>query len=126
LSGALAGAGAELIEVVTYRWAIPEERGPAEHLVTALAGGATHALVITSAPQARHLFLLARELGVEDDLRSALASRVFVGAVGEVAAAGLRAEAVEPDLVAAPARMGSLLRSLAGARDRILEKNASV
>lgn len=125
LSGALAAAGAQLIEVVTYRWAIPEDRGPAEHLVRALAGGDAHALVVTSAPQARHLFLLARGLGLEDGLRRALVSRVFVGAVGTVAADGLRAEAVEPDLVATPARLGSLLRSLAGARERILAKNTS-
>jgi uroporphyrinogen-III synthase len=125
LSAALTGAGARLIDVVTYHWALPTDRGPAEQLVGALAGGGAHALVLTSAPQARHLFILARELGVEEKLRTALATRVFVGAVGEVAAEGMRAEAVEPDLVAIPARMGSLLRSLAAAREGILAKNAS-
>jgi uroporphyrinogen-III synthase len=125
LSAALEAAGARLIEVVTYRWALPADRGPAERLVRTLAGGGAHALVVTSAPQARHLFLLARSLGLEERLRSALASRVFVGAVGSVAADGLRAEAVEPDLIATPPRMGSLLRSLAGAREQILAKNRS-
>jgi uroporphyrinogen-III synthase len=123
LSSALAERGAELIEVVTYRWALPRDRGPAEVLVRALGSGGVQVLVITSAPQAHHLFLLAGELGLEDDLRTALSSRVFIGAVGEVAADGVRREGVEPDLVASPARMGALLRALAGARDQILAKN---
>lgn len=122
LATALAEREADVIEVVTYRWELPADRGPAEALVRALAGGAVHALVVTSAPQARHLFLLARTLGLEEDLRAALGSRVFVGAVGEVAAEGVRAEGTEPDLVATTARMGALLRGMAGARDRILHK----
>ena len=122
LASALTERQAEVIEVVTYRWGLPADRGPAEALVRALAAGGVHALVVTSAPQARHLFLLARTLGLEEEMRAALASRVFVGAVGEVAADGVRAEGAEPDLVATPARMGALLRGMAGARDRILHK----
>ena len=126
LSASLEAAGARLIEIVTYRWAIPGDRGPAEDLVRALAGGGVHALLITSAPQARHLFVLARGLGLGHELGRALGSRVFVGAVGSVAAEGLRAEGVEPDLIAPQARLGSLVRSLAGAREQVLAKNASV
>jgi uroporphyrinogen-III synthase len=125
LSAALEARGAHLIEIVTYRWALPDDREPAEHLVRALAAGEVHALVITSAPQARHLFVLARGLGLDDELRRALVSRVFAGAVGSVAAGGLRAEGVEPDLIATPPTMGSLLRSLAEAREQVLAKNAS-
>jgi uroporphyrinogen-III synthase len=125
LSSALTTAGARLIEVVTYRWELPRDRGPAEHLVRALAGSEVHTLAITSAPQARHLFVLARALGLEDELRRSLVSRVFVGAVGPVAAEGLRAEGVEPDLIATRARLGWTIRCLAEARDQILAKNAS-
>lgn len=125
LSAALEAAGARLIEIVTYRWALPSDRGPAEDLVRALAGGGVHALLITSAPQARHLFVLARGLGLGHELGRALASRVFVGAVGSVAAEGLRAEGVEPDLIAVQPRLGSLVRSLADARAQVLAKNGS-
>lgn len=124
LVAALEAAGARLIEIVTYRWAIPEDRESAEYLVRALASGDVNALLITSVPQARHLFVLARTLGLGDQLRDALVSRVFVGAVGTVAAAGLRAEGVDPDLVASPARLGVLVRGLVAARDQVRAKNA--
>jgi uroporphyrinogen-III synthase len=125
LASALAAAGARLTEIVTYRWAIPEDRGPAERLVRSLAAGEVHALLITSVPQSRHLFVLARDLGLEDQLRDALTTRVFVAAVGTVAAGGLRTEGVDPDLVASPARLGVLVRSLVAARDQVRAKSSS-
>ncbi|HEX2259117.1 MAG TPA: uroporphyrinogen-III synthase, partial [Actinomycetota bacterium] len=50
-------AGARIIELIPYHWDLPEDRGPAERLVSALIEGGAHALVITSAPQVRHMFV---------------------------------------------------------------------
>jgi uroporphyrinogen-III synthase len=119
----LEGAGARVIEVAPYRWELPDDRGPAMRLMLALTRADVHALVITSAPQIHHLFALARQGGVEADLRRALGERVFLAAVGTVAGAGLEAEGLVPDLVAQPPRMGALIRALASARDRVLEKS---
>lgn len=122
LEKALEAAGARVIEAAAYHWDLPADRGPAERLVTALVSGEVHTLVVTSAPQARHLFLLARGLGIETELRRALSERVFVGAVGAVAGRGLTQEGVEADLVAEPARLGALIRALAASRELVIEK----
>lgn len=118
----LTGAGARIIEVAPYRWSLPADRVPAEELARAVADGSVDALIITSAPQAEHLALVAEGLAIREELRRAVRERVFVGVVGNVAAGGVRALGAEPDLVAEPARMGALVRGLAAARTQIIEK----
>lgn len=125
LTDALRRTGAEVVEVAPYAWALPEEpadRAAAEGLVRRLAEGELQALVITSAVQATHLFAVARSVGLEEALRSSLAGRVFNAAVGEVARDGLEREGVRVDLVAEPARVGALIRALAGAADQVRAK----
>ena len=125
LTDALAATGASLIEVAPYVWDFPhdpEQREAGRRLVAAIAGGGVHALVITSAVQATHLFAVAREDGLEAPVRAALSERVFTAAVGEVAARGLTAEGVPVDLVAPTARMGALVRALADAAGDVRAK----
>lgn len=125
LVGELSGAGAAVIEVAPYEWALPPDpadRTAAEALVTAIAGCSVAAIVVTSAVQAAHLFEVARGLGCEQALRAALTSSVFTAAVGEVTGHGLEREGVPVDLVASPHRMGTLVRSLAEAADRVRAK----
>ena len=125
LVGAIRAAGAEAVEIAPYRWELPDDLVPARRLVSALVSGEAQALLVTSAPQIRHLFLIARDMGVEDDLRRALRERVFIGAVGVVAEAGVKEQGLHADLVAQPPRMGALVRALGDARDRILAKARS-
>lgn len=122
LARAIEEVGARVIEVATYRWELPADPGPAEALVSAIAGGEVQALVVTSAPQARFLFRIARGLRKEEELRRALDERVFVAAVGPTAAAGVEAEGVKADLVAERGRLGLLVRELAASRELILVK----
>lgn len=122
LTDELAGAGAELVEVLTYRWALPDDLAPARALVEGLLAGEVHALVVTSAPQLRNLLTVAEHDGQAGALRERLRERVFVAAVGEVAAAGIRDEDVGVDLVADPPRLGHLVRALAAAGDEVRAK----
>ncbi|CAN5878305.1 hypothetical protein BH23ACT12_BH23ACT12_24380 [soil metagenome] len=125
LSGPLEQAGARLIELATYRWEIPANREPAQRLVRELAAGRVHALVVTSAPQVRNLFRVAEGLGMEQELQLALNTNVFLASIGAVASVSLEERGLVPDLVAQPARLGALLRSLAAAREQVLDKNGS-
>lgn len=123
LLAALGARARRVVEVTPYRWSIPHEHGPAEQLVRALTGDGADAIVITSAPQARNLFAIAGDLGLDEKLRTILRDRVFVAAVGDVARDGLRREGVEADLVPDTARLGALVRALAAARGRIIAKS---
>jgi uroporphyrinogen-III synthase len=125
LSDPLEETGARVIDVITYRWEIPTDRRPAERLVKALVDGEAHALVITSAPQVRHLFLVAEGLGLREELEAALAAHVYLAAVGVVAAAALEREGLAADLVAQPPRLGALVRALAEARAAVDAKSGS-
>lgn len=122
LTGPLEEAGARVIDVATYRWEIPANREPAHRLVRELAAGRVHALVVTSAPQIRKLFEIAADIGMEDRLQEALQSRVFLASVGSVASVALEERGLTPGLVARPPRLGALLRSLAAAREQVLDK----
>jgi uroporphyrinogen-III synthase len=126
LRNPLESAGARVIEVAPYRWDLPDDRKPAERLVSALLQGDVHALVITSAPQIHHLFVLAKQRGVDKELRIALDEHIFIAAVGTVAGEGLESVGLKPDLVANPPRMGALMRALASAREGILTKSGVV
>lgn len=125
LTGSIAGRGAEVVEVVPYRWSLPldpERRAAAEAVVAAIAAADVQALVVTSAVQAANLFAVARELGLAEALTTTLADRVFTAAVGDVSAGGLRHEGVPVDYVADPARLGALIRGLALSSERIRAK----
>lgn len=122
LTQAILATGARLIEIESYSWDLPEDLGPAEELVRAIVAGRVHALTVTSAPQARFLARVAEGIGMRDELVAALGHRVYLAAVGSVAAAGLTELGLIADLVASPARMGALMRQMAADRHRILAK----
>lgn len=125
LTDPLQQAGARVVELATYHWEIPADREPANHLVGELAAGRVHALVVTSAPQVRNLFQVARDLGLEQDLQVALRDQVFLASVGSVASVSLQERDLAPGLVAHPPRLGALLRALAAAREQVLAKAGS-
>lgn len=123
LTNSLYEAGAQVIQLATYRWEIPQDRGPAELLVKALIDCTVSALVITSAPQVRNLVLVADALGLRDQLIGALRDHVYLASVGTVASSSLEELLLEPNLTADPPRMGALIRALAGARQDVLGKS---
>lgn len=125
LTDPLKQAGARVVELATYHWEIPADREPANHLVGELAAGRVHALVITSAPQLRNLFEVARDIGLEQGLQDALRNKVFLASVGSVASVSLEERGLAPGLVASPPRLGALVRSLAAAREQVLAKAGS-
>jgi len=111
LERALRARGAEVIEVPTYRWALPAETRPLEALIAALAGGEVHAAVFTSASQAHNLFAFARKLGKEDPLAANL-NRTLVASVGPVCSAALASHGVTVALEASPPKLGPLVAAL--------------
>lgn len=122
LSNAITSTGAKLIEVQSYVWDVPEDLEPAQQLVREIVDGRVQALLVTSAPQVRFLAEISERLGLRDQLIDALGRRVFLAAVGTVAAAGMTDLGLEADLVAEPPRMGALVRALAESREQILSK----
>jgi uroporphyrinogen-III synthase len=107
----LESAGAEVIEIPTYRWSLPEDRRPLLELVARLQRGELDAVVFTNAEQARNLFAVARERGHEVEVREAL-NRIVVASIGPVASAALREAGLEVRVEAKPPKLGALLAVL--------------
>jgi uroporphyrinogen-III synthase len=111
LEKALRAKGAEVVEIPTYRWALPENTGPLVGLIAALERAEVDAAVFTSASQAHNLFALARKLGREGPLAANL-NRTLVASIGPVCSAALREHGVTITLEAKPPKLGPLVAAL--------------
>jgi len=111
LEKALRAKGADVVEIPTYRWALPEDTRPLEELLAALQSAQVDATVFTSASQAHNLFALARKLGKQGPLAANL-SRTLVASIGPVCSAALREHGVRIALEAKPPKLGPLVAAL--------------
>ena len=111
LDQALELAGAQVVEIPTYRWALPEDRGPLERLVADLAGGRIDAAIFTNGEQVRNLFRVAAGAGKTDEARGGL-NRTLVASIGPVASSALREAGVRVGVEAKPPKLGALLTAL--------------
>ena len=75
-------AGADVIEVPTYRWILPLDTVPAENLIRAAIDRNLHAITFTSAPAVRNLMIIAQETESDQVLLDALNTDVFAVTVG--------------------------------------------
>ncbi len=108
---ALEARGASVTEVATYRWAVPQDTRPLEHLLDALAVSHVDAVVFTSAVQIENLFAVAERTGRADGLCAQLNSRI-VASIGPVCSRALAARGVVPTFQADPPKLGPLVAAL--------------
>lgn len=88
--GQIAALGAEVTVVPVYRWTLPADRGPADALVRAVSDRRLHAVTFTSRSAAENFGELATDIGLFDEVSSALADGVIACCVGTICAEGLR------------------------------------
>jgi len=111
LERAVRARGAEVVEIPTYRWALPEDIGPLERLISVLEAGEVDATVFTSASQVHNLFELARRTGKDASLPSNL-NRTLVASIGPVCSAALKTRGVNIAVEASPPKLGPLVAAL--------------
>jgi len=102
---------AEVVEVPTYRWALPDDTAPLVALMDALDGRRVDAAVFTSASQAYNLFALAVTLGRKQSLTSGL-NATLVASVGPVCSAALAEYGIRVGVEPSPPKMGPLVTAL--------------
>lgn len=111
LDRALKAAGAQVTEVPTYRWALPENVQPLIDLIDALAQRRIDATVFTSASQVENLFAVAETQGGQQALRDDL-NATLVASIGPVCSRALRQHGVAIKLEASPPKLGPLVEVL--------------
>jgi uroporphyrinogen-III synthase len=95
-----------------YRWRLPADTSGLERLVASIIGAQVDALAITCQIQFRHLFEVARRMGLEHDLVRALNARMVVAAVGPTCRAILQTHGVDVHVTPDHPKMGPLIVSL--------------
>lgn len=113
LRQALLEAGASLLEVSVYQWAMPEDPGPLTTFIHDVQQGSIAAVCCTSQAQVVNLFALAEHFGQAEPLRAALNGPVAVAAVGPVARSAWVAQGVQVDVTPEHPKMGHMVLGLA-------------
>ena len=109
---ALVAAGAEVIEIDAYRLSLPDDRTSARDLITAACAAELAAVTFVIAPAVHNLFVLAAEIGLDDELRRALNGTVVAACVGPVCAEGALDEGVLRPLVPSRPRLVPMIQAL--------------
>jgi uroporphyrinogen-III synthase len=79
-----------------------------------VVGGEIDVSLFTTAVQAKHLFQVAAEMSLEEQLRQGL-NKTVVASIGPTTSEGLRGCGVVPDLEASHPKMGFLVKEAAEA-----------
>ena len=111
LQAELESEGAEIIEIVTYRWGLPEDTTPLLRLIDALGRDEIDLVAFTSASQASNLFTAAQCDGKEASLKQSL-GRTLVASIGPVCSAALHKFAVRVDIEAKPLKLGPFIEAI--------------
>lgn len=117
----LEARGAEVLRVPVYRWDLPEDTGPLEEAVRAVAAGEVDVLLFTSSMQAVNLLKVAAKLRLTEALRTAL-ERTLVASVGPSSTETLWSQGVAVDLAPSHPKMGTLVVETARRAAELLEK----
>jgi uroporphyrinogen-III synthase len=102
----------ELVEVPVYHWALPDDPGPASHLVDAAIAGDLAAVTFTAQPAVHNLFRIAGDR--REALRAAFnTGGVVASCVGPVCASAATDEGIEAPLWPDPPRLAPMVRQVA-------------
>lgn len=110
-SGALRQAGATVVDVPVYRWAVPSDVQPLHRMADTVATAGLDAITFTSAPAVDTLLNVALADGIQDRMLAALRTQVLAACVGPICAEPLSRHGVEC-LVPDRFRIGALVRVL--------------
>ncbi len=119
LLSALVQRCASITKVPVYQWALPLDLSPLRASVRSLIDGSIDVIVFMTAVQVIHLFQIAEEMGVADDLRSGLNSTVVVS-VGPTTTEELLHYGIRPDFEPSHPRMGFLINEAAQYAPKLL------
>jgi uroporphyrinogen-III synthase len=117
----LAERGATVTQVPVYQWALPDDLGPLREAIRAVTAGEIGVSLFTTAVQAKHMFQVATELNLEEQLRRGL-NQTVVASIGPTTSEGLRGCGVTPDLEPSHPKMGFLVKEAAEASAELRER----
>ena len=109
----------EVTKVPVYQWGLPLDIQPLRNAVRSVIDGAIDVVLFMTAVQVIHLFAVAEDMGVAEDLKRAFASTVVVS-VGPTTTEELRLYGVRPDFEPSRPRMGYMINEAAQYSGKLL------
>jgi len=125
LVAGLEARGATVESFKVYKWELPLDVEPLRANVRRLAAGEIDVAMFTSAQQVVHLLKVASDLGLEQEVRDALA-RIVVASVGPTTSEMLRAKALPVDFEPSHPKLGNLISEAAASAGEILKRKRSI
>jgi uroporphyrinogen-III synthase len=116
--------GARPRPVPVYEWELPDDLEPLRGAIRSVAAGSVDVALFTTSVQVRHLLLVAKEMGLENELRAAL-RRMMLGSIGPVTSEELRSHGLAVDFEPTHAKMGFLVKEAADRSAEVLAKKRS-
>ena len=103
-----------------YRWDLPDDREPLREAARRLANREFAVVLFTSSIQLDHLLEIARELGIETQVREVLARDIVIASVGPVMSATLESYGFPVDIAPVHPKMSALVKAAADLAPAIL------
>jgi uroporphyrinogen decarboxylase len=117
----LEARGAAVFPVAVYRWDLPEDAGPLEATVRAIAADEIDVLLFTSSMQVLNVVKVAAELGLSEAFRKAV-SRMVIGSIGPTSSETLWGQGLAVDFEPEHPKMGHLVSAAASKAGPLREK----
>jgi len=114
----------EVTKVPVYQWALPEDIGPLRECVLGVANGSVDVVLFMTAVQVIHLFQVAEEMSLREELAAGLRSMVVVS-IGPTTSEELAHYGITPDFEPSHPKMGFLVNEAAQYSGKILERKRS-
>jgi uroporphyrinogen-III synthase len=111
--------GASVKTVSIYRWALPEDLAPLRDAIQKMLRGDIDVALFTNGAQVEHLFRVAAEDSVDEELRVAC-KNMAIGSVGPICTQVLQQYGLTPDIEPEHPKMGSLIAEVAASAHGIL------
>ncbi len=108
---ALRALGAHVETFAIYRWDLPPDIEPLREAARRLAAHEIDVVVFTSSIQLDHLFQIAREMGIDADVRSSLVEHTAIASVGPIMTDALQAANLPADIVPIHPKMAALVKA---------------
>ena len=111
--------GAQVLQVHVYEWELPDDLEPLRSAIRSVAHCMIDIVLFTTSVQVRHVTQIAREMGVEEQLRAGL-RKAMIASIGPVTSEELHAHGIEVDLEPTHPKMGFLVKEAADRAAEIL------
>jgi uroporphyrinogen-III synthase len=119
---ALRALGASVETFALYRWELPEDIGPLRAAVDRLAKRQADIILFTSSIQLEHLFQIAEEENLAEQVRSAMREHIAIASIGPIMDKALADYDFVPDIVPSSPKMGPLVYAAATEGHAALQK----